>query len=169
MVVFLVIELEAGRRDVKIDRRQRRQGIVVQAGNGNEGNVPQFQGLGQFLDGRRFAGEGNDNEQVVFGHGTDKVAELFPCRHVVEHDVIVEKKTLQLLDDVILDVARRIGENPVGFMDEGAGAIEVTAAELVHGLFIEALEFVHDIRIIAGNFRFFPLEEHLEFTEAVEA
>ena len=54
-------------------------------------------------------------------------------------------------------------------MDEGAGAIEVTAAELVHGLFIEALELVHDIRIIAGNFRFFPLEEHLEFTEAVEA
>ena len=69
VVVFLVIEVEAGRRDVKIDRRQRRQGIVVQAGNGNEGNVPQFQGLGQFLDGRRFAGEGNDDEQVVFGHG----------------------------------------------------------------------------------------------------
>ena len=168
VVVFLVVELETGRRDVKIDRRQRRQGIVVQTGNGNEGNVPQFQGLGQLLDSRRFAGEGDDDEQVVFGHGPDKVAELFPRRHVVKHDIIVEKKTLQLLDDVILDVARRIGKNPIGFMDEGAGVIEVTAAKLIHGLFIEAMEFIHDIRIIAGNFRFFPLEEHLEFTETVE-
>lgn len=53
-------------------------------------------------------------------------------------------------------------------MDEGTGIIEVAAAELVHGLLIEAMEFIHDIHIIAGPFRFFPLEKHLKFAKAVE-
>ena len=53
-------------------------------------------------------------------------------------------------------------------MDEGAGVIEIAAAELVHGLLIETMEFIHDIRIIAGTFRLFPLEEHLKFAKAVE-
>ena len=30
------------------------------------------------------------------------------------------------------------------------------------------MEFIHDIRIIAGTFRLFPLEEHLKFAKAVE-
>ena len=73
------------------------------------------------------------------------------------------------MDDIVLDVTRCIGKNPVGFMDKSAGTIEVTAAELVDSLFIEMLEFIHDIRIIAGNFRLFPLEKHLEFAKAIEA
>ena len=61
VVVFLVIELEAGRRDVKIDRRQRRQGIVVQAGNGNEGNVRSFRAWASSLT----AGDSPEKETIM--------------------------------------------------------------------------------------------------------
>ena len=68
----------------------------------------------------------------------DEIAEFFPRRHIVDQNIVVEKEAFQFLNDVILHIARRIGKNPIGFMDERTGPVKVKTADLIDGLSIKS-------------------------------
>lgn len=167
--LFLIVELELARRNIEIDRRQRGQGIILQTGNGNKGNIPRLQEMAQFGYGRRFAGKRNNDKQVVLSQGMDKIAEFFPRRHIVNQNIVIEEEALQFLNDVILHIARRIRKNPIGFMDEGTGPIKIKIADLIDGLGIKSIQPFQGMGIILEGFRLFPFEEQLEFAKAFEA
>lgn len=103
--LFLIVELELARRNIKIDRRQRGQRVILQTGNGNKGNIPRLQEMAQFGYGRRLSGERNDDKQVVLSQGMDKIAEFFPRRHIINQNIVIEEEAFQFLDDVILHIA----------------------------------------------------------------
>ena len=90
------------------------------------------------------AGDSPEKETMMnkssFRQRMDEIAEFFPRRHIVDQNIVVEKEAFQFLNDVILHIARRIGKNPIGFMDERTGPVKVKTADLIDGLSIKSVQ-----------------------------
>ena len=136
-IILSLINLETGRRYIKICRGQAGQCIVVKFRNRKERDFLQLQLTCELNNQRRLPGKGHKDEQIILRQIQRDDIKLFLSRYFINQYVVIEKKALQFLHYIALDITRGKGKHTICLMDQTAGRIKIALENLCRCLRIK--------------------------------